>query len=87
MQKKNAVTIKNVAQTLLQRALIDQEQLQQINVKAEAQTQRLAGAQQAGYSRRLTQTPEKASPAEVKLLAIEAAAATSAVTTTARYLR
>ena len=65
MQKKKTVTIKNVAQILLQRGLIDQEQLQLIVSKGEAQAQRLAGTQQAGYSRRLTQTPEKASPAEV----------------------
>jgi len=65
MQKKKTVTIKNVGQILLQRGLIDQEQLQLIVSKGEAQAQRLAGTQQAGYSRRLTQTPEKASPAEV----------------------
>ena len=65
MQKKKTVTIKNVAQILLQRGLIDATQLQEVVVSGEAQAQRLAGAQQAGYSRRLTQIPEKASPAEV----------------------
>jgi len=64
MQKKS-LTIKNVAQILMQRGLIDAAQLQQVMVQGEEQAQRLAGAQQAGYSRRLTQIPEKSSPAEV----------------------
>jgi general secretion pathway protein E len=65
MQKKKTVTIKNVGQILLQRGLIDAAQLQELTVKGEAQAQRLTGAQQAGYSRRLTQIPEKVSAAEV----------------------
>jgi general secretion pathway protein E len=65
MQKKKMVTIKNVGQILLQRELISEDQFEALLVKGEAQAQRLAGAQQAGYSRRLQQTPEKASPAEI----------------------
>ena len=65
MSKKKAVTIQNVAQILVQRGLIDAAQLQLLVAQGEAQATRLQGAQQAGYSRRLQQTPEKASPAEV----------------------
>ncbi|MBU5615147.1 GspE/PulE family protein [Geomonas azotofigens] len=65
MQKKKMVTIKNVAQILLHRGLIDERQLEDLLARGEAQAQRLAGAQQAGYSRRLQQTPEKPSPAEI----------------------
>ncbi|MBJ6751968.1 GspE/PulE family protein [Geomonas anaerohicana] len=65
MQKKKMVTIKNVAQILLQRGLIDQRQFDELLAKGEAQAHRLAGAQQAGYGRRLQQTPEKPSPAEI----------------------
>jgi general secretion pathway protein E len=65
MNKKKSVTVKNVGQILLQRGLIDEPQLRMILQSAEAQSQRLAGTQQAGYSRRLQQTPEKPSPAEV----------------------
>ena len=65
MSKKRAVTIQNVAQILSQRGLLDPAQLQLLTDQGEAQGARLQGAQQAGYSRRLQQTPEKASPAEV----------------------
>jgi general secretion pathway protein E len=65
MQKKKSLTIANVAQMLLKRGLIDQVQLKEILAKGETQAQRLAGTQQAGYSRRLQQTPEKSSPSEV----------------------
>ena len=65
MQKKKTVTVKNLGQILLQRGLIDAGQLQELSAKSEAQAQRLTGAQQAGYSRRLTQIPEKVSAAEV----------------------
>ena len=65
MQKKRTLNIGNLAQILLQRGLIDQAQSRELIDQGEAQAQRLASAQQAGYSRRLQQTPEKASPAEV----------------------
>ncbi|QWV92628.1 GspE/PulE family protein [Geomonas oryzisoli] len=65
MQKKKMVTIKNVVQILLQRGLIDEKQSAELLAKGDAQAHRLAGAQQAGYSRRLQQTPEKPSPAEI----------------------
>lgn len=58
-------TIKNVGQILLQRQMISEEQFQVLLAQGEAQAQRLAGAQQAGYSRRVLHAPEKASPAEV----------------------
>jgi general secretion pathway protein E len=65
MNKRKSVTVNKVGQILLQRGLIDETQLQTIIEQGEAQSQRLLGAQQAGYSRRLQQTPEKPSPAEV----------------------
>jgi general secretion pathway protein E len=65
MSKKRAVTIQNVAQILAQRGLLDPSQLKVLTEQGDAQAARLQGAQQAGYSRRLQQTPEKASPAEV----------------------
>jgi general secretion pathway protein E len=65
MTKRKTVTIHNVAQILAQRGLVDPSQLQQLAAQGEAQAAHLQGAQQAGYSRRLLQTPEKASPAEV----------------------
>ncbi len=65
MQKKRTLNIGNLAQILLQRGLIDQAQSRELIDQGEVQAQRLASAQQAGYSRRLQQTPEKASPAEV----------------------
>ncbi|HJV34857.1 GspE/PulE family protein [Geomonas sp.] len=65
MNKKNSLTIKNVGQMLLKRRLIDETQFGELVAKGEPQQQRLAGSQQAGYSRRLNQTPEKPSPAEV----------------------
>ncbi|WP_136527006.1 GspE/PulE family protein [Geomonas ferrireducens] len=65
MQKKKAVTIKNVALILMKRELISHEQFEELMQKGEAQGHRLAGAQQAGYSRRLQQGPGKPSPAEV----------------------
>jgi general secretion pathway protein E len=65
MQKKKTVTIKNVGQILLQRGLIDEAQFRELSERGEAQASRLASAQQAGYSRRLQQTPEKSSPVEV----------------------
>ena len=65
MHKKKMLTIKNVGQILLQRELITREQFDELAARGETQSQRLAGAQQAGYSRRLQHTPEKASPAEV----------------------
>jgi len=65
MHKKKSVTIQNVAQILLQRGLIDPSQFELLAAQGEAQASRLQSAQQAGYSRRLQQTPEKASPAEV----------------------
>ncbi|QXE90738.1 GspE/PulE family protein [Geomonas subterranea] len=65
MQKKKMVTIKNVAQILLQRGLIDEVQSAELLARGDAQAQRLAGAQQAGYSRRLQQGPERPSPAEI----------------------
>ena len=65
MHKKKVVTIKNVAQILLRRELICRQQYDELLAKGEEQAHRLAGARQAGYSRRLQQTPEKASPAEV----------------------
>ena len=65
MHKKKMLTIKNVGQILLQRELITREQFDELAARGETQSQRLAGAQQAGSSRRLQHTPEKASPAEV----------------------
>ncbi|GFO70663.1 type II secretion system protein E [Geomonas limicola] len=65
MTKRKAVTIHNVGQILMRRGLIDQAQLKLLDEQGEAQAARLQGAQQAGYSRRLQQTPQKASPAEV----------------------
>lgn len=58
-------TIQNVGQILLQRQMITDEQFRALLAQGEAQAQRLAGAQQAGYSRRVLHAPEKASPAEV----------------------
>ena len=65
MQKKKSVTIGNLAQILLQRGLIDDAQFRELKAGGEARALLLTGAQQAGYSRRLQQSPEKASPAEV----------------------
>uniref|UniRef100_C6E4T6 Type II secretion system protein E n=1 Tax=Geobacter sp. (strain M21) TaxID=443144 RepID=C6E4T6_GEOSM len=65
MHKKKMFTIQNVGQILLQRQMISDEQLKTLLAQGEAQAQRLAGAQQAGYSRRVLHAPEKASPAEV----------------------
>src|SRR6185369_29911 len=65
MTKRKTVTIQNVAQILLQRKLVDTDQFRLLIEQGEAQAARLQSAQQAGYSRRLQQTPEKASPAEV----------------------
>ncbi|ACH37925.1 type II secretion system ATPase PulE [Citrifermentans bemidjiense Bem] len=65
MHRKKMFTIKNVGQILLQRQMISEEQFQVLLAQGEAQAQRLAGAQQAGYSRRVLHAPEKASPAEV----------------------
>jgi pantetheine-phosphate adenylyltransferase len=48
MHKKKTVTIKNVAQILLQRGLIDAAQMEELSAKGEAQALRLTGAQQAG---------------------------------------
>jgi general secretion pathway protein E len=65
MHKKKSVNVKNLAQILLQRQLIDDGQFRELVARGEAQAQRLAGGQQAAYSRRLQQTPEKPSAAEV----------------------
>lgn len=65
MHRKKMFTIKNVGQILLQRQMISEEQFQVLLSQGDAQAQRLAGAQQAGYSRRVLHAPEKASPAEV----------------------
>jgi general secretion pathway protein E len=65
MSKHKAVTVHNVAQMLLKRGLIDAAQFKLVTEQADAQAARLQGAQQAGYSRRLQQTPQKASPAEI----------------------
>ena len=63
--RKKTVNIANIAKILLQRGLIDPGQSQELAAQGEAQALRLASAQRAGYSRRLQQVPEKASPAEV----------------------
>jgi general secretion pathway protein E len=63
-QKKN-LTIRNVAQILLKRGLINDEQHGQILAKGDAQAVRLQSYQQAGYSRRFQQVAELVSPAEV----------------------
>ncbi|WP_215907762.1 GspE/PulE family protein [Geomesophilobacter sediminis] len=63
--KKQTLTIKNVGQILLQRQVIDEAQFRVILEQGEHQAARLQQAQQAGYSRRLHQIPEKVSPAEV----------------------
>jgi hypothetical protein len=65
MQKKKTVSVPNVAQPLLERGLIDPSPFRQLAASVEAQATRLQSAQLAGFSRRLQQTPEKASPAEV----------------------
>ncbi|BCG48483.1 Type II secretory pathway, ATPase PulE/Tfp pilus assembly pathway, ATPase PilB [Citrifermentans bremense] len=65
MHRKKMFTIQNVGQILLQRQMITDEQFRALLAQGEAQAQRLAGAQQAGYSRRVLHAPEKASPAEV----------------------
>jgi len=65
MSKRKMVTIQNVAQILLQRGLIDAAQLKLVHEQGEAQAARLQGARQAGYSRRVQHTPERASAAEV----------------------
>ena len=62
--KKKSVTIKNVGQILAQRGLIDGTKCRSCGQGGGA-GRAPPGAQQAGYSRRLQQTPEKASPAEV----------------------
>jgi general secretion pathway protein E len=65
MHRKKMFTIQNVGQILLQRQMITDDQFRTLLAQGEAQAQRLAGAQQAGYSRRVLHAPEKASPAEV----------------------
>jgi len=65
MTKKMMLTLKNVAQILLQRGLIGGEQAQEILRTGEQQSARLAGGAQTGYGRRVQHVPEKPSPAEV----------------------
>ncbi|UFS68695.1 GspE/PulE family protein [Geomonas sp. RF6] len=65
MTRKMMLTVKNVAQILLKRGLISEEQAQNLATAGEQQAARLAGAAQAGYARRLQHVPEKPSPAEV----------------------
>ena len=65
MTQKKGLTIKNVAQIILRKGLISEDQFKEIMVKGEAQSARLQSYQQAGYSRRFHKAPELVSPAEV----------------------
>ncbi len=65
MPHKKVLSIKNVAQIILKKNLISEDQYREILVKGDAQGARLQSSQQAGYSRRFHQTPELVSPAEV----------------------
>jgi len=65
MTQKKVLTIKNVAQIILKRGLISEEQYGDILAKGDAQSTRLQSYQQAGYSRRFHKAPELVSPAEV----------------------
>ncbi len=65
MSTKHILTVKNVSQMLLKQGLINEEQLQAVLVRADAQATRVHSHQQAGYSRRFFQMPDQVSPAEV----------------------
>jgi general secretion pathway protein E len=64
MAQKMSLTIKNVAQILLKRGLINEIQFHDIVVKGDAQAAKLQSYQQSGYSRRFHQVPDQVSPAE-----------------------
>jgi len=65
VSQQTSLSIENVSQVLLKRGLISDEQYRELLVKGAAQAARLQSHQQAGYSRRTSQTPEQVSPAEV----------------------
>ncbi|MRR56696.1 MAG: type II/IV secretion system protein [Deltaproteobacteria bacterium] len=65
MTHKKSLTIKTVAQALLDKGLMTEEQYADILVLGEAQTARLQNSQHPGYSRRFAQTSVLPSPAEV----------------------
>jgi general secretion pathway protein E len=65
MPHKKGLTIKGVAQFILKKGLISEEQYRHILENGEAQGAKLQSYQQAGYSRRFHKAPELVSPAEV----------------------
>jgi general secretion pathway protein E len=65
MTHKMVLNTRNVAQILMKKGLISEEQLRLVLDKGEAQAARLQSHQHAGYSRRLLAVPEQVSPAEV----------------------
>ncbi len=64
MTNRKVLTIKAVAQALLDKGLLTQEQFTDVIVQGEARTARLQG-QHPGYARRFAQSPVLPSPAEV----------------------
>jgi len=64
MTNRKVLTIKAVAQALLAKGLLTQEQYADVIVQGEARTARLQG-QHPGYARRFAQSPVMPSPAEV----------------------
>lgn len=64
MTNRKALTIKTVAQALLAKGLLTQEQCTDVILQGEARTARLQG-QHPGYARRFAQSPVLPSPAEV----------------------
>ncbi|MGA7827460.1 MAG: type II/IV secretion system protein, partial [Geobacteraceae bacterium] len=65
MHQKKSLLIIDVAQSLLKRKLLSEEQLEEILVKSDAQISRLKNTQHPGYSRRFAQSPVLPTPAEV----------------------
>jgi general secretion pathway protein E len=65
MPEKKSLTVKTVAQALLKKGLLSEEQYRGILVQCDAQTARLQSPQHPGYSRRFAQTSVVPSPAEI----------------------
>jgi len=65
MPEKKSLTVETVAQALLKKGLLSEEQYRDILVQFDAQTARLQSPQHPGYSRRFAQAPVVPSPAEV----------------------
>ncbi len=64
-QAKKVLTIKNVAQLLLDKGMIDQAQYDQILLKGDVQARRLQRSMESSFSRRYRVVPDMISPAEV----------------------